>query len=179
MRKIVWLLALVIVLYSISTLANSCISRILSSASIVTGQPTITASLIDQVLCSAGSPACHTGEALYEQGVQYHIDPVYALAFFQEESFFGRLGVARFTHSLGNIRCTSGYDCRDGYRTYARWSAGYEDWYRLISYYVDTLHLRTVEQIIPTYAPSSENDVAAYITAVEHAVDAWHSQRSA
>jgi hypothetical protein len=54
-----------------------------------------------------------------------------------------------------------------------------EDWYRLISYYVDRLHLRTVEQIIPIYAPSSENDVAAYITAVEHAVDAWHSQRSA
>ena len=178
MKGLARLLVLVIVLYGVTMLAKSYLSTVLSSPYTVTGHPTINASLIDHILCSASSPACNTGQALYNQGVQYHIDPVYALAFFQQESLFGRFGVARFTHSLGNIRCTAGYQCSDGFRTYASWSAGYEDWYRLISYYVDTLHLTTVEQIIPVYAPASENDVAAYITAVEQAVDTWHSQAS-
>ena len=32
----------------------------------------------------------------------------------------------------------------------------------------------TVDEMVPVYAPSSDqNDVAAYIAAIEHAVDTW------
>jgi len=140
----------------------------------VVGLPTVSASLINHVLCSASSPACSTGAALYAYGIQYGIDPAYALAFFEHESSFGTTGVARVTRSLGNIRCTPGYACIDGFRAYATWQAGYLDWYRLIrSLYVNQWHLTTVEQIIPVYAPY---DPRAYISAVEQAVNQWRSE---
>src|SRR5579859_764797 len=49
--------------------------------------PSIDASFINTVLCTASptdtpivSPACGTGQALYDLGVKYGIDPAYALA---------------------------------------------------------------------------------------------------
>ena len=60
---------------------------------------------------------------------------------------------------------------------YRTWEEGFEDWYKLISnLYVAQWNLTTVDQIIPVYAPSSDNnDVAAYIQAVKNAVDTWRS----
>ncbi len=141
----------------------------------VNGAPTISADFINQVLDFYNSPASGKGQALYDSGVQYNIDPVYALAFFMHESSFGSTGVARVTLSLGNIRATPGYQSYDGYRKYATWEAGFEDWYKLIKQqYVQNWKLSTVDQIIPVYAPSSDhNDVAAYIQAIKSAVTAW------
>lgn len=141
----------------------------------VVGKPSISANLINRVLCSASSPACGTGAALYADGIHYGIDPVYALAFFEHESDFGTTGVAGVTHSLGNIRCTPGYACIGGFRAYATWQAGYVDWYRLIlNLYIKQWHLTTVEQIIPIYAPARDgNDPQAYTAAVENAVNQW------
>jgi len=146
-----------------------------SSATTVVGKPSISAATITRVLAAAHSTAQGTGAALYADGVTYGIDPAYALAFFQHESEFGTTGVARVTKSLGNIRCTPGYACIDGFRAYATWQAGYVDWYRLIRLlYVNQWHLTTVEQIIPVYAPSGDhNNVSAYINAVEQAVNQW------
>ena len=45
------------------------------------------------------SPAVGKGQALYDLGVKYGIDPVYALAFFWHESRFGTTGEARVTYS--------------------------------------------------------------------------------
>jgi hypothetical protein len=141
----------------------------------VAGSPTISADFINQVLDSYDSPASGKGQALYDLGVQYHIDPVYALAFFLQESRLGTTGVARVTLSLGNIRVTPGYDSYDGYRKYKSWEAGFEDWYKLIhKQYVQTWKLSTIDQIIPVYAPSADhNDVDAYIQSVKSAVDSW------
>ena len=143
--------------------------------------PTITASFINRVLAANNSPAQGTGQAMYDYGVQYGIDPVYALAFFRHESSFGKNGIATANKSLGNIRCSTSsttYTCHNGFRRYATWAAGYEDWYKLIRHsYVDQQNLRTIEQIVPVYAPASENDVAAYISSVEQAVDAWRAGR--
>jgi len=140
----------------------------------VAGKPTISASKIDGILCSVSSPACSTGKSLYSLGVQYGIDPVFALAFFQHESSFGTQGVARVNLGLGNIRCTSGYVCKSGYRAYSSWVAGYVDWYKLIAeQYMGKWKLTTVEQIILVYAPAGENDTQGYINAVEQSVDAW------
>src|ERR1700694_1912009 len=98
----------------------------------VQGQPTISADFINQVLAHYHSPSAHKGQALYDDGVKYGIDPVYALAFFLHESSFGTTGVATITHSLGNIRATAGYHQYEGYRLYPTWEAGFEDWYKLI-----------------------------------------------
>jgi mannosyl-glycoprotein endo-beta-N-acetylglucosaminidase len=143
----------------------------------VTGTPSINADLIDQVLGFYGSPAHGKGQALYDLGVKYGIDPVYALAFFMHESRFGTTGVAQVTLSLGNIRVTPGYADYNGYRKYQSWEEGFEDWYKLIKMqYVQAWQLSTVDQIIPVYAPSADhNDVDGYIQAIKDAVTTWRS----
>ena len=149
----------------------------------VIGPPTISADFIDRVLSAYGSPAVGTGQALYDLGVHYGIDPVYALAFFMHEDSFGETGIGAANHSLGNIRCSAGYSCQYGFRYYVTWAQGYQDWYNLIlNGYVRgqvTIPLAghvcfTVDEIVPVYAPSSDhNDVAAYSAAIKHAVDTW------
>lgn len=163
-------------------------SRSAASGYAVSGSPSISATYINTVLCAYSaadrphvSPACGTGVDLYALGVQNHIDPVFALAFFKHESSFGRYGIANGNKGIGNIRCSdaylqvSGHTCMNGFRSYASWQAGYEDWYVLIRYYVDQWGKPTVPDIVRTYAPSNENDTTGYINAVEQSVDAWRS----
>ena len=141
----------------------------------VVGPPTIDAQFINRVLEYYHSPASGKGQALYDDGVKYNIDPAFALAFFMEESTFGTQGVARTTHSLGNIRVSGTEPSYQGYRLYASWEDGFEDWYRLIALqYVAAWNLTTVDQIIPVYAPNSDhNDERAYIQNVKRAIDTW------
>ncbi|WP_376797234.1 glucosaminidase domain-containing protein [Thermogemmatispora sp.] len=142
----------------------------------VVGQPSVSADFIDQVLSAYGSPAAGKGKALYADGLAYRIDPVYALAFFLEESRFGTAGVARVTHSLGNIRALAGQASYAGYRRYATWEEGFTDWYRLIAEEYVARGLVTVDQIVPVYAPAADgNDVAAYVRTVKLAVDSWRA----
>ncbi len=143
----------------------------------VLGPPTVSATFINQVLASYHSPAAGKGQALFDDGVKYGVDPVFALAFFMHESSFGTTGVAQFTLSLGNLRCIPVYSCIDGFTSFPTWEAGFDAWYSLIrDVYVYKWNLATVEQIIPTYAPASDhNNVAAYINTVEGAVDTWRS----
>ena len=162
-------------------------SRGASSAYSVLGPPSVSAAFINRVLSAYGSPAAGLGQTIYDQGVRYGIDPVYALAFFWHESSFGTAGEARVTLSPGNERCLADRPCidqdRGGYAQMQSWADGFDHWYRLILYgYVEgqvTIPIAghvcaTVATIIPVYAPSSDgNDEAAYIAAVEHAVDTW------
>jgi len=151
--------------------------------------PTISENFIDRVLSAYGSPAAGTGQALYELGVQYGIDPVYALAFFMHEDSFGETGIGAANHSLGNIRCSAGYTCQYGFRYYATWQDAYQDWYSLIldgyvkGHITDSIvghPCSTVDEIVPVYAPSSDhNDVAAYSAAIKHAVETWRSGKIA
>jgi len=143
----------------------------------VLGAPTVSVPLINRVLAFYHSPAAGKGQALFDDGVKYGVDPVFALAFFMHESSFGTTGVAQFTLSLGNLRCISAYSCYNGFSSFPTWEAGFDAWYSLIRVvYVDTWHLSTVEQIIPTYAPASDHtDVAGYISAVESAVESWRA----
>jgi len=148
----------------------------------VLGKPTISVDFINQVLASYHSPAVGKGQALYNYGVKYGIDPIYALAFFMHESTFGTSGVARTTLSLGNLRCIPDRPCVptgvNGYFAQMRsWEDGFEQWYKLIrNLYVAQKGLITVDQIIPVYAPSSDhNDVNGYIKALKHYIDVWHA----
>lgn len=147
----------------------------------VLGKPTITADFINQVLASYHSPAAGKGQTMYDLGVKYGIDPVYALAFFMHESLFGTTGEARATFSLGNLRCIKTRPCidqnRGGYAQMYSWEDGFEQWYKLIrNLYVAQWGLVTVDQIIPTYAPNSDhNNEAGYIAVLKHEIDTWHA----
>jgi len=142
----------------------------------VMGKPTVTVDFINSVLAEYESPTSGKGQSLYDYGIKYGVNPAYALAFFLQESTFGKQGVAAVTRSLGNIRATAGHQEYHGYRVYKTWEEGFEDWYRLIAHtYVAKWGLKTVDQIIPVYAPSSDNNnVTLYISTVKQAVDKWN-----
>lgn len=163
----------------ISTLTPRLASRLNGSAGPynVMGEPTVSADFINSVFDHYHSPAHGKGQALYADGVRYNIDPAYALAFFMQESRLGTQGVASVTHSLGNIRATEGHPSFDGYRKYNTWEEGFEDWYKLISQqYIQNWGLTTVDQIIPVYAPNSDNNnEQQYISSVKYMVDRWRS----
>lgn len=149
-----------------------------TSAYALEGPPTLSVRQIEAVLTQYGSPAAGSGQKLYDLGVKYGINPAFALAFFVHESGCGTKGVARFTKSVGNIRWTAGFDNYEGYRSYPTWEAGMEDWYNLIkNLYIQGWGLRTVDAIIPTYAPSGDsNDPPTYIASVKRLVDSWRGK---
>ncbi|MGH2409875.1 MAG: glucosaminidase domain-containing protein, partial [Chloroflexota bacterium] len=156
------------------------VSRPLSPATgdTVAGGPTISPAQMNAVLAAYGSPMAGDGQALYNLGVQYGIDPAYCLAFFVHESGAGTQGEAVLTHNLGNIRAIAGLPSLDGYRYFDTWLAGAKAWYELISgLYIKQWKLATVDQIIPVYAPSGDsNDPTAYIDGVNQLVAGWRAQ---
>jgi len=141
----------------------------------VLGPPSITVDQIRRILTRYGSPALDEAQAFYDFGAARGIDPAYCVAFFIMESAAGTQGVARTTHSIGNIRALSGQPSFEGYRQYASWQEGIADWYRLIDeLYVRDLGLTTVDAIVPVYAPASDNnDPKAYIATVKRLVAGW------
>jgi hypothetical protein len=147
------------------------------TGSSVVGSPTISAQQIDAILCKYQSPACGTGQTLYDDGLNAHIDPAFALGVFLEESDFGRNGEAADSHSLGNLRCIPDAACVNGYAWFNSWQDGYAAFYKLISgpYYVGS-GLTTPETILPKYAPSDDNnDPQHYASVVESAMSLWRS----
>ncbi len=145
----------------------------------VVASPSIEVAFINQVLSTYHSPAEGSSQALYDLGVQYGIDPVFALAFFMHESSFGTQGEATKSLSLGNLRCIPNYRCEDNFAQFDSWEEGFKAWYQLIrNFYVAQWGLTTVDQIIPRYAPEGDhNDEAAYIAALKHAIDTWHGRQ--
>jgi len=144
---------------------------------VVLGKPTVTPAFINQVLSNYNSPAAGKGQALYDLGVKYGIDPAFALAFFMHESTFGTKGEASGSLSLGNIRCIPNFRCRDNFAWFDTWEDGFQEWYKLMrNLYVAQWGLTTVDQIIPTYAPAADhNNESAYINSLKHALDTWHA----
>ena len=141
--------------------------------------PSVDVAKIRAVLQSYNSPAVGAAEAMYTLGLEYGIDPAFCLAFFINESTAGTAGVARTTLSVGNIRTTPGYENFQGYRKYASWEQGIEDWYRLIrDLYIADWDLTTVDEIIPVYAPDSDgNNPDHYVATVKKLVSGWRNGR--
>ena len=137
--------------------------------------PSISAATVDRVLAQYNSPAAGSGALFYDLGVQYGIDPAYALAFYIHESSAGTKGVARFTHGIGNIRVTSGYQSYEGYRSYPTYAAGIEDWYKLIKeLYIQGWGLTTPGPILARYAPwGDNNNPDVYAATVKALVASW------
>ena len=167
--------------------ASSALSKVFQTENVpagehaVVGEPTLSAQFIDSVLAHYGSPAQGTGKIWVAMGQRYGIDPAYALAFFIHESSAGTspawAGVkpgGGSTHNIGNIICAGYATCFGRFRDYDSWDAGIEDWYKLIATeYVNDRGALTVEQIIPIYAPSFENDVNNYVQTVVGLADSW------
>jgi hypothetical protein len=153
----------------------------------VLGTPSISAAAIDAILAKYGSPAAGTGQTWVALGQHYGIDPAYAVAFFIHESSAGTnpgwAGIksdGSTTHNVGNIICAGYATCYGRFRDYPSWDEGIGDWYKLISQeYVNGRGAASVEQIIPIYAPSFENDVNGYIQSVVGLVDEWRQYGAA
>jgi hypothetical protein len=150
--------------------------------STVLGPPSITAQRIDEILRVHQSPATGTGQYWIDAGIEYGIDPVYALAFFMHESTLGTnpawsgiKGDGSTTHNVGNIICAGYPTCYGRFRDYPDWQTGIRDWFRLISVeYVNGWGLATLEGIIPRYAPAEDNnDEPLYINNVKQFVAQW------
>jgi hypothetical protein len=147
------------------------------------GPPSISPQQIDRILEAYGSPAAGSGQDWYNLGLEYGIDPAFAVAFFIHESSAGSnpawAGIkpgGATTHNVGNIICAGYATCYGRFRDYGSWREGIEDWYRLINVeYLQGRGHRTVADIIPVYAPSFENDVQGYINSVNRLVDEWRT----
>jgi hypothetical protein len=83
----IWLLLLVLFVLPLQASARVLPQEQTATYSIL-GPPTVSAAFIDQVLAANNSPAAGNGQAIYNDGVTYGIDPVFALAFFMHESAF-------------------------------------------------------------------------------------------
>jgi hypothetical protein len=145
---------------------------------VIAGPPTITPQKIDEVLKQYHSPAEGMGQYIYDQGVKCGINPAVALAFFVQESSCGTKGIASGNHSWGNIRGNG----PGGFRHYANFKEGLDDWYRLIKQqYLTPQHqggfgCKTLSQVISHYAPSSDrNNEKLYCSNVNNMVDRWYN----
>lgn len=150
----------------------------------VVGPATVTSEQINAVLDDWGSPARGTGEIWMKMGERYGLDPAYALAFFIHESGAGTNPLwdglkpdGTTTHNIGNISCAGYPRCLGRWRDYGSWEEGIEDWFRLIrDEYVQGRGTSTVEQIMPIYAPSIENNVDLYVKTVVDLVREWRQE---
>ncbi len=141
------------------------------------GDPTISRANFKNFLKEMNSPALAEGDAMYDACLDSGCDPALALAFFEHESSGGNQGAAAVTKSVGNIRCSPGYNCyttqgNGSFRKYDSWTESVRDWSRLLKVYRELYNKRTLEEIIPMYAPQADNnDEQAYIAAVKKRVD--------
>lgn len=148
------------------------------------GPSSISLETFQHFLKQGDSPALAEAASMYNACMRLFCDPAVALAFFQHESSMGRQGIAAETRSLGNIRCVAGTPCRTtsnngSFKLYASWTDGVIDWVILIrETYATKWKLYSLEQIIPRYAPSADNNnPTGYINAVKNLVDKYRNFR--
>jgi hypothetical protein len=146
--------------------------------------PSVSVGAIRAALRQVGSPALHASyadgkdvaEYIWDAGRVLDVDPAVVIAVFWHESKFGTRGVARLTHSVGNIRPLPGQSALDGYRLYHSWQEGIDDCYRLLLSYARH-GAATITVAIPVWAPPVDhNDVAAYIASVRSTMGALYAQ---
>lgn len=149
-----------------------------------------TIEVVDRLLRSYTSPIFPNGSpALSEPPSiwidiphKYRIDARFPLAFFIHESSAGtnprwdgitQAPEGETSKSMGNISCTAGWKgkCYGRWRAYDTWAEGIEDWCKLMWAYArgevgSKGQLATIEKIIPTYAPSFENNTVGYINTI-------------
>ncbi|HEX5501124.1 MAG TPA: peptidoglycan recognition family protein [Thermomicrobiales bacterium] len=151
---------------------------------VIAGPSRMSRAAFEQVLVAAGSPAAPEAGAMYDALVAAGVRAEILLAFFRHESQYGKLGICHDydTRNPGNVRSPEQpgagaiIDTRGGpFTKYPTWAAGARDWAaRLLGPKYAGSGLTTVRQVIPKYAPSSDNNQpASYIRAVLDSVTGW------
>ncbi len=140
--------------------------------------PTISIVEVGRILQSVNSPILPYAGDVYAYGVQYGIDPAFALAFWMKESREASDGsVAAVDHNPGYTEGLAS-DARCGrWACWATWPEGIAGWYQYMRvFFIEGRGLTTVESILPIYAPSSENNTSGYIAFVLNEVAAWRAE---
>ncbi|NUN11359.1 glucosaminidase domain-containing protein [Candidatus Micrarchaeota archaeon] len=152
----------------------------------VVGGPSLTPTQITNILKAYGSPASGSGQCFYDLSKKYNIDAAFMLAFFRQESGMGRATGYSTHHSIGNIvktgsgrqYCDSTKRVGSRFCGYASWCDAAEHWFYYIKNSGNYLPKGrdTPEEIIPIYAPASDNNnPAGYIAQVNKCVKSWRS----
>ena len=156
-------------------------SALLGTTSLpVAGRPSLDATRVNGILAAYGSPLQGQGKAIVALSARYKVDDAVALAFFVMESRAGTQGEAVVTRSFGNVRPMPDAPAVDGYRQYGSWLEGATEWFQLIrSLYIDTMKLKTVEEIVPVYAPMADNNQPPVMVAgIHQLVACWRGDAS-
>ncbi|MBN1941163.1 MAG: glucosaminidase domain-containing protein [Candidatus Diapherotrites archaeon] len=131
------------------------------------GKPSMHIVKINTVL--QNTPLKEQGKHIHELARKYNIDPAFALAFFRKESKFGALGLGAKNKNPGNLRKPNS---KTGFQKFDSWEKGIEAWFKLIAngshYYKKGRY--TIEEIVPIYAPPSENLTRKYISDIKEFV---------
>jgi N-acetyl-anhydromuramyl-L-alanine amidase AmpD len=150
----------------------------------IAGSSQMSQEAFKQVLIAANSPAAAEADAMYAALIASGVRAELLLAFFQHESQYGKLGICHDydTRNPGNVRSPEQagagaiIETRGGpFAKYPNWTAGTQDWAaRLRGPKYAGSGLTTVRQVIPKYAPSSDNNQPeSYIRAVLASVARW------
>lgn len=153
----------------------------------IAGPSDMTPDAFRRVLEDHSSPALPEADSMYAALAQVGVRQSVFIGFFLHESRAGTLGVTPTydTRNPGNVRSVADPASggvvidtpRGQFVRYPSWTAGTLDWAkRLRGPLYEGAGLRTVAQVIPKYAPSFENDVEAYIRAVEAGIKRYSRQ---
>jgi hypothetical protein len=151
------------------------------SATTIFRSPSISIVEVGRVLQSVNSPMLPYAGDVYNDGVKYGIDPVFALAFWMKESREASDGsVAATDHNPGYTEGLSTDNHCGRWACWATWPEGIDGWYHYMRvYFIDDRGLTTVESILPIYAPPTENDTNGYIASVLNWVYQWRAESAA
>lgn len=117
----------------------------------------ITADQVDAILRDYGSPATGLGATISAYSESKNIDNAYWLYMFIHESTAGNAGIAVYTKSTGNIKCTDG-NCYEGFQVYSDWETGAKRHIDLLAYYRDELGDEDILTALERWAPAFENN---------------------
>ena len=141
---------------------------------LVVAPPSVSAASLAAALAREGSSLAGQGAYIVAAGRRAGIDPVYLLAFVSHFDLRSPLPVS--AHNVGHIRATGQETSVDGYRVYPTWWDGIDAWYALIrDRYVARWDLRTLDAILPVYAPSTQAGVEGELADLRAMIAAWRA----
>lgn len=144
----------------------------LSESYVMARPPSVSPAVIAATLRRLGSPLAGLSNIIYRAGRAYGVDPAYLLAFVAY--FDRRVPLPDRAHNVGRIRATGREPAVQGFRAFATWKQGITAWYRLIrDLYVRRWHLRSLDAVLPIYAPSTRAGVEDELGQMEAMIAAW------
>lgn len=144
----------------------------ISESYVLARPPSVSPAVIAATLRRLGSPLAGLSDAIYRTGRAYGVDPAYLLAFV---AYFDRsMPLPDRAHNVGRIRATGREPAVQGFRAFGTWEQGITAWYRLMrDLYLRRWHLRSLDAVLPVYAPSTRVGVEDELGQMEAMIAAW------